>query len=144
VSTETTSVTITDENPLYLDPEDYDEWLEDSIEFAEDYDEWIADRPVEQEYIDEYTEDFNDWLEDAPDVIVVSEYADEDLSSATEEELAENVMINSETYQAEGWDTQSIAHGTTSNDLQFATELDYEELEASYENQAATEVVVGD
>jgi hypothetical protein len=83
----TTTYTVTDENPLYLDPEDYDEWLEDAVEYSEDYDEWVSDRPIEQEYIDEYTEEYLEWLDDTPEKIDVNEYGSAVLTTSSDAEI---------------------------------------------------------
>lgn len=53
-------------DPLYLDEDDFEEYLDDLEDYNEDIDEWNADAPI-NDWHEDYMEEYNDWLEDEPD-----------------------------------------------------------------------------
>ena len=53
-------------DPLYLEEDDFDEYLEDLADYNEDMDEWNSDKPLNDWYED-YVVEYNEWLEEEPD-----------------------------------------------------------------------------
>jgi hypothetical protein len=123
-------------NPTYLDPEDYDEYMEDAEDYYEDLDEWWDDKPVEQEFIDEFDEEYAEWLADEPEPVDILDYAD-NIEDLTYTEIVANIEINVETYNAED-EFEDIELGgdlSIESDLPVANEIAEEDYEEVYTDE---------